>query len=56
MPIIFKTIVEALPQSIKNSDKDVLALFEVFNRVGLLKHEKYEHLLYFVQDYAAERY
>lgn len=56
VPEVMKSVVNVLPQSIKNSDEDMLALFGVFNRVGLLKHEKYEHLLHFVQDYAASRY
>lgn len=56
MPLVYKTIVESLPESIKNSDRDLLALFEVFHRVKLLEHERYEHLIHFVQDYAASRF
>ena len=56
MPMVFKTVVEALPTCIKNSDEDLLAIFELFNKVGLLKHDQYEHLLHFIQDYAASRF
>lgn len=56
MPRIIQTVVDILPRSIKNSDQDVLALCNVFDKMGLLQLEKYEHLCHFVQNYAASRF
>ena len=48
MPTIVQTVVDILPRSIKNSDQAVLALFNKFDKMGLLQLEKFEHLCHFV--------
>ena len=39
VPKIVQTVVESLDSSIKNSDQDMLALFKIFDRMGLLQLE-----------------
>jgi len=47
MERLLPVIVERLPESIKNSDEDMLKLFRIFDRLELLQQDKYEHLINF---------
>ena len=53
---LIDTIISRLPDAAKNSDTDMLKLFQLLNKRGLLGFEKYEHLSFFVHDHVAMKF
>ena len=53
---LIETIIEQVPNAIKNSDSDMLKLFKRFDQLKILHMEKYEKLCHFIQDYACSRF
>ena len=53
---LIETVIDQVPNAIKNSDADMLKLFKRFEKLGILKMEKYENLCHFLQDYASSRF
>ena len=56
MKRLVPTIIEKLPDSVKNSDRDMLKLFKIFDRLGILQMAQHEHLVEFILEHVATRF